>query len=164
MLAKFKEFFLEETYHNLSGIKSRACCVVIIIALVNFMLYVGKPSEWEKEYFGIPDVISSTSANSSYRLDVVANSNRVQDKEELARKIIHMCQDNSFHSTRFSVDLKGHPSKLNITVYLRKSDVEKGKAICQIRYEPLEFNPDYDIKNNVEKYHLYLDDNEIDFY
>lgn len=120
--------------------------------------------EWKEAHSGIPDVVSSMSMNNDYYLRIVANSSRIDDKEEFARKIIHMCQDNSFHSIRFSTDINGYPSELNMTVYLNRKKLEKGKPICEIKFSADKFSKECDIKNDADKFHLYLDGEEIEFY
>lgn len=42
--------------------------------------------------------------------------------------------------------------------------MEKGESVCEIEYRTEEYMEDCDIKNDVEKFHLYLDGEEIDFY
>lgn len=70
----------------------------------------------EQDTSGIPDVVSSTVSGSNYNLTVIVNSDRIEDEEEFARTVVHMCQDNSFHTTRFSTDIRGYPTELNISV------------------------------------------------
>ncbi len=65
----------------------------------------GKYPEWKEAHSGMPYVVSSISVNNDHHLKVVANSGRIDDKEEFAREIVHMCQDNSFRSIRFSTDI-----------------------------------------------------------
>ena len=75
-----------------------------------------------------------------------------------------MCQNNSFHSIRFPTDIKGYPTGLDITVYLNRKKVEKGESVCKIEFSTDDFAEEYDIKNDAEKFHLYLDGKEIEFY
>ena len=97
-------------------------------------------------------------------LKVVANSDRIDNKEAFARKIIQMCRENSFHTIRFSTDINGYPRGLTITVYLNRRGVEKNEPVCEIDFRTEEYREDWDIKNNVEHFQLYLDGKEIDFY
>lgn len=87
-----------------------------------------------------------------------------QWQEGLARKIIHMCQDNSFHSIRFSTDINGYPSELHISVYLNWKEAEEGEPVFEIEFSTDDFSGEYDIKNDADKFRLYLDGEEIDFY
>lgn len=76
----------------------------------------------------------------------MANSDRIDDKEAFARKVIQMCRENSFYSIRFSTDLNGYPSGLSITVYLSREDLEKGRPVCEIEFRTEEYMRDYIIK------------------
>ena len=103
------------------------------------------------------------SLNNDHHLKVVANSSLIEDKEGLARKIIHMCQDNSFHYIRFSTDINGYPSELHISVYLNRKEVEGGEPVFEIEFSTDDFSGEYDIKNDADKFRLYLDGDRILF-
>lgn len=75
-----------------------------------------------------------------------------------------MCQDNSFHSIRFSTDINGYLSELQISVYLNRKKEEKGEPVFEIEFSTDDFSGEYDIKNAADKFRLYLDGKEIDFY
>ncbi len=138
--------------------------VFFIILVISICLSTRKYEEWKEDHTGIPDAVGSISENNDHYLIVVANSDKINDKEELSRKIIHMCQENSFKSIKFSVSVNGYPSKLDINVYLHRDDIEAGKVFCKIEYKTFDNNLAYDIKHNSDKYHLFLDGTEIDFY
>lgn len=121
-------------------------------------------SEWQEAHSGIPDLVCCFSVNNNYHLSVVANSSRIDDKEELARQIIHMCQEDAFHTIRFAGDLYGYPSELNITVYMNRKALEKGEAVYEIEFSSHNFREEYDIKNDEDKFHLYVDGKETEFY
>lgn len=114
-----------------------------------------------------PDVCHGVSPKPSnggrQYLKVVANSDRIDDKEAFARKVIQMCRENSFYSIRFSTDLNGYPSGLCITVYLSRKNLEKSRSVCEIEFRTKEYMEDCNIKDDVEKFHLYLDGEEIKF-
>ncbi len=137
--------------------------VVLCVIILAFVLPFGtvKYEEWKKDHSGIPDLISSSSMNRDYSLTVAANRGSIDDKEEFAREIIRMCQENSFRSVRFSTDLEGYPSSLDIDVYLREKDIDSEEPFFKIRFTPMEFDKGYDIKNNADKYRLYIDGKEI---
>lgn len=121
--------------------------------------------EDKQQNTGMPDVVNSVISGADQHLTVVANSGRIEDEEEFARTVVHMCIDNSFHSVRFSTDIRGYPSSLDIDVFLNCEDVEERKEpICKVIFKTDSFNEDYDIKNHTEKFHLYLDGKEIEFY
>lgn len=149
--------------------RKKQCVIVIVILVIVCVMVIfnygpKKYKQWQEEHSGVPDVVNSMSINTEQYLTVVANSSKIEDKEEFARQVIHMCQDNSFHSIRFSTDLSGYPSELDITVYLNRKEMEKGKPVCEIEFSTDDFMQDYDIKNDADKFHLYLDGEEIEFY
>lgn len=128
------------------------------------LVQYGLKCEKSKEYTEIPDMISSISYNNDYHLKVVANNEYIEDLEEFAREIIHMCQDNSFHTVKFSTGMKGYPERLDIDVYLQKNDIETKEPVCRIRFESNEPYQNYDIKNHADMFRLYLDEKEIPYY
>lgn len=117
-----------------------------------------------KIIIGIPDAVSSMSSDNWQYLKVVANSDRIEDKEAFACEVVRMCRENSFHTIRFSTDINGYPRGLTITVYLNRRGVERNEPVCEIDFRTEEYREDWDIKNNVEHFQLYLDGKEIDFY
>lgn len=138
---------------------------LLILWVTGMFCYSRQESrEWKESHSGIPDVVSSMSSNNRQYLKVVANSDRIDDKETFAREVVQMCRENSFHSIRFSTDINGYPTGVDITVYLNRKDLEKGESVCEIEFRTEEYMEDCDIKNDVEKFHLYLDGKEIDFY
>lgn len=94
---------------------------VIIIALYG----IEKMKRWREDYSGVPDVTSSMSVNNYQYLTVIANSRKIDNKESFARKVVHMCQENAFHSMKFMISVNGYPSGLDIEVYLIRDDIYK---------------------------------------
>ncbi len=137
----------------------------LLILWVAGMFYYGiqGSKEWKENHSGIPDAVSSVSSDGWQYLNVVANSDRIDDKEVFARKVIQMCRENSFHSIRFSTDINGYPSGLCITVYLNRKDLEKGRQVCEIEFCTEGYMENCNIKDDVEQFHLYLDGEEIEF-
>lgn len=148
--------------------KKKKCFLagVLLFLGVTLMIHYCRTAleEWKESHSGIPDAVSSMSSGNWQYLKVVANSSQIDDKEAFARKVIQMCRENSFHSIRFSTDINGYPSGVDITVYSNRKDLEKGKPVCEIRFCPEEYREDCDIKNDVEQFHLYLNGEEIEFY
>lgn len=146
-------------------------CALLILGVAVMIPHTTKGYEEEQQenyseiQSGVPDAVSSTTFGTDYNLTVVANSNEIEDKEEFARTIVHMCQDNSFHSVRFSTDIQGYPTELDISVYLSRKDVEERKEpVCKIEFKTNDFRKGYNIKENPDKFTLYLDGKEIEFY
>lgn len=139
--------------------------ILLILGVAGMFYYCMENSgEWEESHSGIPDAVSSMSSNNRQYLKVVANSDRIEDKEAFAREVVQMCRENSFHSIMFSTDINGYPSGLSITVYLNQKGVEKNESVCEIEFRTETYREDCDIKNDVEEFQLYLDGKEIDFY
>ena len=138
---------------------------LLILAVAGMICYGTKGAEeWEENHTGIPDAVSSMSSNNWQYLKVVANSDRIEDKEAFAREVVQMCRENSFHTIRFSTDINGYPRGLTITVYLNCRGVERNEPVGEIDFCTEEYREDWDIKNHVEHFQLYLDGKEIDFY
>lgn len=89
-------------------------------------------------------------------LIVVANCDEIEDKEEFAWKLIEMCQENSFRTIKFSTD-RGYAARIHMSVYLWKDEIKGHDTVMEIEYKPAEFNMDYDIVNNPDKFELYVD-------
>lgn len=161
-LDQWKEVLYERI---VDGVKHKGiCCLLAFMALISFIWYAKeKYPEWKEAHSGVPDVVSSMSVNNAHHLKLIANRSRIEDKEEFAREIIHMCQDNSFHSIRFSTDINGYPLELNILVYLNRKELEEGESVFEIEFSTDDFSGEYDIKNDADKFRLYLDREEIDF-
>lgn len=83
--------------------KKRICivCVIVIFAITTGYLFEKKSKE---EISMEPDGVSSISMNRDQYLTVVANRDRIEDKEEFAKLLVKMCRENSFHTIKFSTD------------------------------------------------------------
>lgn len=132
-------------------------CIVLII--VEGVIFYCNSLE---TYSNVPDLVSSFVSNNDYHLMVVANSKEITDKESFSKEVIEMCRNNSFKSMIFSTDLKGYPGSLDIDVYLQKEDIGKTDSVLNIRFQPDEWNSDYNIRDDVEHYRLYVDEEQID--
>lgn len=105
---------------------------------------------------GEPDVVNSIRSGNDERLTIVANRDEIEDKEEFARLLVSMCQENSFKTIKFSTDY-GYATKLNMRVYLWRDEIEGNEPIMTVDFEPIDWKPGYDIVNNPEMFELYVD-------
>ena len=103
-----------------------------------------------------PDVVRSIQNNRDQQLTVIANRDRINNKEEFADLLLQMYKDNAFESMIFSTDM-GYPTSLEMAVYKWKDDTYKKKPIMLIEYKPEEWSSEYDIVNTPEKFYLYID-------
>ncbi len=127
-----------------------------VYAVVMAVLIIGLCSACGKEEKTSPDVVSSMKFNRDETLTVVANRNKIEDKEEFARLLLQMCKENSFESMKFSTD-EGYPTSLEMQVYAKKDDLFKEEPIMKVEYKTEDWNPDYDIVNTPDQFHLYID-------
>lgn len=91
--------------------------------------------QWKKDHSRIPDVVASRTENGESFLTVVANADRIEDKQEFVGKVVDMYEKNEFHTTRFSRDMGEPPETVYMTVYLKKADIEDGSPVCEIEYK-----------------------------
>ena len=140
--------------------KKRICIVCVIIIFVIMTGYFFKKKS-EKEISMEPDVVSSISMNRDQYLTVVANRDRIEDKEEFAKLLVKMCRDNSFHTIKFSTD-RGYATGIHMQVYLCEEDIEDANVVMEIDYVQRKYNEKYDICNNPEEFKLHVDGEVIE--
>lgn len=85
-----------------------------------------------------------------------AHRNRIEDKEEFAKLLVKMCRENSFHTIKFSTD-RGYATEIHMQVYLCEEDIEDANVVMEIDYVQREYNENYDICDNPEKFELHVD-------
>lgn len=115
----------------------------LLVALVSLCLFfavwqfisTGRAEELMQSDSGIPDAVSSMSDGTFCRLTVVANASSIEDRTEFAYEVAQKCRENSFRTIRFSTDRGGLPSDLEITVYLRRSDIGSKEPVMRMRME-----------------------------
>lgn len=141
--------------------KKRICivCVIMVFSIMTGYLFEKKSKE---EIAMEPDVVSSISMNRKQYLTVVANRDRIEDKEEFAKLLVKMCRDNSFHTIKFSTD-RGYATGIHMQVYLCDNDIEDAKVAMKIDYVQREYNEKYDICNNPEQFELLVDGEVINW-
>ena len=100
-----------------------------------------------------PDVVSSISVNREQYLTVVANRDKIEDKEEFSELLVQMCRENSFHTIKFSTD-RGYVIGIHMKVYLHEDDIENADAVMEIDYVRRDCDEQYDIYNNPEEFEL----------
>lgn len=139
--------------------KKRICIVCVIMLFVIMTGYHFRKKSEEKISME-PDVVSSISMNQDQYLTVVANRDRIEDKEKLAKLLVKMCRDNSFRTIKFSTD-RGYATGIHMQVYLCEEDIEDANVVMEIDYVQRECNEKYDICNNPEEFVLYVDGEAI---
>jgi hypothetical protein len=135
--------------------KKRICIECVIMVFGIMMGYLFEKTSKEEISMEL-DVLSSISMNRDQYLIVVANRDRIEDKEEFAKLLVKMCRDNSFHTIKFSTD-RGYATGIHMQVYLCDNDIEEAKVAMKIDYIQREYNEKYDICNNPEEFELFVD-------
>ena len=141
--------------------KKRICIVCVIMIFVIMMGYHFEKTSKE-EISMEPDVVSSISIKRDQYLTVVANRDRIEDKEEFAKLLVKMCRENSFHTIKFSTD-REYATGIHMQVYLCEEDIEEAKLAMKIDYVQREYNEKYDICNNPEQFELLVDGEVINW-
>lgn len=112
--------------------KKRICIVCVIMVFSIMMGYLFEKTSRE-EISMESDVVSSISINCDQYLTVVANWDRIEDKEEFAKLLVKMCRENSFHTIKFSTD-RGYATGIHMQVYLCEEDIEDVNVVMKIDY------------------------------
>lgn len=131
-------------------------CIVCVIMVFGIMAGCFLEEKYENHIPMEPDVVSSISMNQDQYLTIVANRDKIEDKEEFAELLVKMCRENSFHTIKFSTD-RGYATSIHMQVYLCDNDIEEAKVAMKIDYVQREYNEKYDICNNPEEFELHVD-------
>lgn len=138
---------------------------MIIVAIFCFGLLACShtaTSDENAHILGEPDVINSIRSGNDERLTIIANRDEIEDKEEFARLLVKMCQENSFKTIKFSTDF-GYATRLNMRVYLWRDEIEGNEPVMTVDFEPIDWKPGYDIVNNPEMFELYVDGELVEY-
>ena len=80
-------------------------------------------------------VVASRCENNVYDLTVAANCDEIKDAEAFAEKVVQKYEENSFRTTKFSVDLGEDIDLVRFHVYLRREEIGEKEELFQIRYQ-----------------------------
>lgn len=108
-----------------------------------------------------PDMVSTISTMNYEYCAIIAYRNQIPDKIEFARTLIEMCRENKYETIKFATDVRGYPLGLYLNVYLTQEDFENGKIYMKVKYVTQEYDQNSNIKDNIEKYQLYIDNNLV---
>ena len=135
--------------------KKRICivCVIMVFGIMTGYLFEKKS---EENIPMEPDVVSSISMNRDQYLIVVANRDKIEDKEEFAELLVQMCRENSFHTIKFSTD-RGYATGIHMQVYLCDNDIKEAKVAMKIDYVQRVYNEEVDIRNSQKEFELHVD-------
>ncbi len=108
-----------------------------------------------------PDMVSTISSMNYEYCAIIAYRDQIPDKIEFARKLVEMCRENAYKTIKFATDVRGYPLGLYLNVYLTPEDLENGKIYMKIKYVTQEYDQNSNIKDDIEKYQLYIDNNLV---
>lgn len=138
---------------------------MMMVTMLSFLLMACEKTEASDENAhipGEPDVINSIRSGNDERLTVVANRDEIEDKEEFAKLLVKMCQENSFKTIKFSTDY-GYATQLNMRVYLWRDEIEGNEPVMTVDFEPIDWKQEYDIVNNPEQFELFVDGELVEY-
>ena len=128
-------------------------CVLIVISALS-----ADDMDYEKIQ---PDMVSTISSMNYEYCAIIAYRNQIPDKIAFARKLIEMCRENGYETIKFATDVRGYPSGLYLNVYLTQKDFENGNIYMKIKYVDRECARNSNIKDNIDKYQLYIDNDLV---
>lgn len=146
---------------RIRSMNEKRICIVCVIMIFVIMTGYHFEKKSEEEISMEPDVVSSISMNRDQYLIVIANRDRIEDKEEFAKLLVKMCRENSFHTIKFSTD-RGYATGIHMQVYLCEEDIEEANIVMKIDFVQREHNEKYDICNNPEEFELHVDGEVIE--
>ena len=129
-------------------------CIVCVIMVFGIMAGCFLEEKYENHIPMEPDVVSSISMNQDQYLTIVANRDKIEDKEEFAELLVKMCRENSFHTIKFSTD-RGYATSVNMRVYLWKDEIEGNEPVMVVEYKTTGYGEEYDIVHDPEQFDLY---------
>ena len=138
-------------------------CIVCVIMVFGIMAGCFLEEKYENHIPMEPDVVSSISMNQDQYLTIVANRDKIEDKEEFAELLVKMCRENSFHTIKFSTD-RGYATSVNMRVYLGKDEIEGNEPVMVVEYKTTGYGEEYDIVHDPEQFDLFIDGNCVNNY
>ena len=138
-------------------------CIVCVIMVFGIMAGCFLEEKYENHIPMEPDVVSSISMNQDQYLTIVANRDKIEDKEEFAELLVKMCGENSFHTIKFSTD-RGYATSVNMRVYLWKDEIEGNEPVMVVEYKTTGYGEEYDIVPDPEQFDLFIDENCVNNY
>ena len=83
--------------------------------IITVLVVILSCSACSKKETGQPDVVCSMKNNRDEMLTVIANRDKIHDKDKFAEHLLQMYKDNAFDSMLLSVDM-GYPRNLEMQV------------------------------------------------
>lgn len=127
-------------------------CIVFLTLLILVILGCGIDTTQSD----IPDCVVSNTFNDEYSLTIIANREKIEDKELLAKELVEMVRNNDFKTILFSYDEVGYPTRLEMTVYLNEKDWQNHNSVMRISLTQHNILDNYNIVEHIDKFQLEL--------
>lgn len=108
--------------------------------------------------FGVSDCVVCNTSNSEYTLTIIANQEKIQDKEAFAKQLIEQVRNNDFKTILFSYDEVGYPTRLDMTVYLNEDDWQNHISVMCVSLTQQNILDNFNIVENLDKFEMKIQD------
>lgn len=123
----------------------------IILALLIFVMSGCRANTTQSD---IPDCVVSNTSNSEYTLTIIANQEKIEDKEAFAEQLIEQVRNNDFKTILFSYDEVGYPTRLEMTVYLNNEDWQNRNSVMRVSLTQQNILNNFNIVEHLNKFQL----------
>ena len=129
---------------------------ILVLLLVSIIGCETNDMNARKSIEKLPDCVASYEVNGEYDLIIIANKNRIKDKEIFAKQIIEMIRSNDFRSVMFSYDMNGYPVGVEMEVYLTENDWQQRdeEPYMRISFRQDDIMNEYNIVEDYDKFQL----------
>lgn len=127
-------------------------CIVFLTLLILVILGCGIDTTQSD----IPDCVVSNTFNDEYSLTIIANQDKIEDKETFAKQLIKQVRNNDFKTILFSYDEVGYPTRLEMTVYLNEEDWQNHNSVMRVSLTQRNILDNYNIIEHLDKFQLKL--------
>lgn len=102
----------------------------------------------------IPDCVVSNTFNDEYSLSIIANQDKIEDKETFAKQLIEQVRNNDFKTILFSYDEVGYPTRLEMTVYLNEEDWQNHNSVMRVSLTQQNILDNFNIVEHLDRFQL----------
>lgn len=128
-------------------------CAAAVLCIVIWVMRHAQMQEGNE-----PDVVASRCENNVYDLTVAANCDEIKDAEAFAEKVVQKYEENSFRTTKFSVDLGEDIDLVRFHVYLRREEIGGKRRIVSDSLSRRRYNTGRNQRKEVKSYYEFKQD------
>lgn len=126
-------------------------CILLLIGAIFLIGFTKNTTQSD-----IPDCVVSNTFNDEYSLIIIANQDKIEDKETFAKQLIEQVRNNDFKTILFSYDEVGYPTKLEMTVYLNEEDWQNHNSIMRVSLTQQNVLDNFNIVEHLDKFQMKL--------